>query len=890
MSDSKNGSFDEVEISEWRGALRDVYALTGSAQVRRILDAIDEEAAQSGVTKSFPFNTPYLNTIPLEKQPPFPGSREIERRLKSIIRWNAMAMVVRANKDSSAGIGGHISTFASAATLYEVGFNHFWRARGDAHPGDLIFFQGHASPGIYSRAFVEGRLTTDHLDNFRRELQPGGGLSSYPHPWLMPEFWQFPTVSMGLGPIMAIAQARMIKYQESRGLKPPSDQRVWAFLGDGECDEPESLGPIALAGREHLDNLTFVINCNLQRLDGPVRGNSQIVQELEARFRAAGWNVVKALWGSEWDELLARDKGGFLARRFSETVDGQFQKYSTAPGPYIREHFFGKYPQLAALIENISDDGLKKLRRGGHDPAKIYAAYKAAMDHKGQPTVVLAKTVKGYGLGESGEGKNIAHNQKKLNEEELREFRTRFGIPLSDKEVATAPFFKPDEKSVEMQYLHERRAALGGYLPKRNRISVPIDLPDFSKAMGDMYKGTDGREVSTTMAVGQILGRLLKDKAIGKLIVPIIPDEARTFGMESLFSSCGIYNPLGQLYEPVDRHQLQYYKESKDGQLFQEGINEAGAMSTFIAAATAYSNHGVNLIPFYIFYSMFGFQRIGDLVWAGADSRARGFLIGGTAGRTTLNGEGLQHEDGHSHVMAATVPNCLAYDPAFAFEIAVIIEDGIRRMFMNNEDVFYYITAMNENWAMPPMPEGEGVREGILRGCYKFKAAEGKATVNILGSGAMMNEALKAQALLHEKYGVEADVYSVTSYKALIDDALECDRWNLLHPDETPRIPYIQSLFRNGPDLFVTTSDYMKILSDSLARFIPGTLQSLGTNGFGRSESRAALRDFFEVDHRYVVLAALRLSQQKGLVPAKTVKKVLGELGLTADKPNPLTA
>lgn len=881
---------DQIELQEWQQSLRDVLALSGPEQAKNILLALQAEAQKAGLSFEHPLNTPYINTIPASQQVPYPGSREVERRIKSIIRWNAMAMVTRANKQLD-GIGGHISTYASAATLYEVGFNHFWHGASEQHPGDLVFFQGHASPGIYARAFVEGRLSETKLNNFRRELAPGGGLSSYPHPWLMKDFWKFPTVSMGLGPLMAIYQARYMKYLENRGLIPKTNQKVWCFIGDGESDEPETTGCISIAGREKLDNLIFVLNCNLQRLDGPVRGNGSIVREMEARFRSANWNVVKCLWGSEWDPLLEKDKTGALVRRFEETVDGEFQKFSVSNGAYVRENFF-KGEELQKLVSHMADQELKKLKRGGHDPAKVYNAYKQASESDGRPTIVIAKTVKGYGLGEAGEGKNIAHNQKKLNEDELMSFRTRFGIPISDMDVIKAPFYKPAEDSIEMEYMRERRAALGGHLPSRVSITKSIDLPP-SKIYDEFYEGTGEREASTTMVVVRILSKLLKDKVVGQLIVPIIPDESRTFGMESLFSQCGIYAPTGQLYTPVDREQLMYYKEAKDGQLLQEGINEAGAGASWVAAGTAYSVYGVNTIPFYIFYSMFGFQRIGDLIWAAADSRTKGFLIGGTAGRTTLNGEGLQHEDGHSHVISSTVPNCKSYDPAYAYEMAAIIEEGIREMYQEGKDVFYYITAMNENYLMPPIPEGEHIKAGIIKGCYKFRGpSDGrkKAQANLLGSGSILNEVVKASEILREKYKVETNVYSVTSYKTLTDDAWECDRWNLLHPDAEQKVPYVQELFKDEPDLFVTSSDYMKTLSDTLARWIPGALQSLGTNGFGRSESRQALRDFFEVDHKYVVLATLTLLVKKGELKKDILSKAIKDLEIDSEKLNPLKA
>ena len=889
MADSTANSPNpkDVELQDWVDSFHDLLRRDGPERARSILRELQVHAAHSGVTMPFSANTPYINTIPADEQAAFPGDREIERRIKSIIRWNAMAMVVRANREE-AGIGGHISTYASAATLYEIGFNHFFRGRTENQPGDIIYFQGHASPGIYARAFVEGRLPLEQIDNFRHELHDKPGLSSYPHPWLMPDFWQFPTVSMGLGPIQAIYHARFIRYLEDRGLKPASSQRVWAFLGDGETDEPETLGAITLAAREKLDNLTFVINCNLQRLDGPVRGNGKIIQELEAAFRGAGWNVIKAIWGSDWDPLLQKDTNGLLARRMEEVVDGEYQKYVVSDGAYIRQHFFGKYPELLDMAANLSDEHLRKMRRGGHDPEKVYAAYKAAVEHKGAPTVILAKTIKGYGLGESGEGKNITHSQKKLNEEELREFRSRFGIPISDEDLAKVPFYRPPEDSPEMRYLQERRKALGGYVPERRPTTVSLGAPD-PEQFKEFIGGTGDREVSTTMAFVRLLSKLLRDKNIGEHIVPIVPDEARTFGMESLFRQCGIYSHPGQLYEPVDADSLLYYKEVRNGQILEEGINEAGSMSSFIAAGTAYANHGINMIPFFIYYSMFGFQRIGDLVWAAADMRCRGFLLGGTAGRTTLAGEGLQHQDGHSHVLAMPVPNLMAYDPAYAYELAVIIEEGIRRMYVNREDIFYYITVMNENYVQPPMP-GD-VREGILRGIYRYKSASAKGhPAQLLGSGAILNEVLKAQAVLAEKYGVAADVWSVTSYKELHRDALDAERWNMLHPGETPRVPYVTKALGDAQGPIIATSDYLKLMPDSICRWMPRKLLALGTDGFGRSDGRDALRDFFEVDWRYITVATLAYLARDGKIDTKVVAGAMKELGINPDKPNPLTA
>ena len=878
---------EAIETQEWLDSLDHILQQGGPGRVRRLLRQLQIHAQETGVKLPFTANTPYINTIPAEEQPPFPGSREIERRIKSIIRWNAMAMVVRANRLEE-GIGGHISTYASAATLYEIGFNYFFRARTEDQEGDIIYFQGHASPGIYARAFLEGRLSVEQLQNFRNELHPGGGLSSYPHPWLMPNFWEFPTVSMGLSPIMAIYQARFNRYLEDRELKKPSDAKVWAFVGDGEVDEPETLGAITLGSREKLDNLIFVINCNLQRLDGPVRGNGKIIQELEAIFRGAGWNVLKVIWGDDWDPLLAKDHDGILVKVMEENVDGQYQKYIVETGKYIRERFFGADPRLLEMVKHLSDEQLQKLNRGGHDPEKVYAAYKAAVEHKGSPTVILAKTIKGYGLGESGEGKNITHQQKKLNEEELREFRSRFGIPISDEDVSKAPFYKPPDDSPEMKYLHARRRELGGYIPNRMVKCEPIKTP-LDELFEEFYKGSDGREVSTTMVYARVLAKLLREKEIGKLIVPIIPDEARTFGMEVLFRRFGIYSHVGQLYEPVDIDTLLYYKEAKDGQILEEGITEAGSMSSFIAAGTAYATHGINTIPFFTFYSMFGLQRIGDLVWAAGDMRCRGFLVGATSGRTTLAGEGLQHQDGHSHLLAYPVPNLKAYDPAFAYEVAVIIQDGIRRMYEEQQDIFYYLTVMNEPYVQPPMPDG--VKEGILKGMYKFKASENKNTklhAHLFGSGAILNETLKAQKLLGEKYDVAADVWSVTSYKELYRDGHEAERWNMLHPSEIPRVPYITQCLQDAPGVFIAASDFSKALPDSIYRWFPKPLVSLGTDGFGRSDSRRALRDFFEVDARFITLAALAALAREKEIKTDVVQHAIKDLEINPGKANPM--
>ncbi len=878
---------EELENEEWLYSLDYVLQQWGPERVVELLRQLQVRAHRAGVELPFTANTPYINTISRSKQPPYPGNREIERLIKSVIRWNAMAMVVKANKNES-GIGGHISTYASVATLLEVAFNHFFRGKGEGHDGDLIYFQGHAAPGIYARAFIEGRLRPEQLNNFRRELNPGGGLSSYPHPWLMPDFWEFPTVSMGLGPIMAIYQARFNRYLEDRGLKTTSHRKIWAFLGDGETDEPEALGAITLAAREKLDNLIFVINCNLQRLDGPVRGNGKIVQELEAVFRGAGWNVIKVLWGGDWDELIEKDTKGKLVKRMGEIVDGQSQKFSIAPGDYVRKEFFGVDDDLLDMVSHLSDNQIRKMKRGGHDPEKVFAAYNAAVHHKGQPTVILANTIKGYGLGESGEGKNISHQQKKLNEDELRDFRTRFGIPMSDDEVAKTPFYKLPEDSPEMQYLKKRREVLGGFVPQRIVDVRPIKTPP-EEVFAEFYQSSEGRELSTTMAFVRILTKLLKDKEIGKLIVPIVPDEARTFGMEALFRQLGIYSHVGQLYEPVDKELLLYYKEAKDGQILEEGITEAGAMSSFIASGTSYATHGLNMMPFFVYYSMFGMQRVGDLVWAAADMNVKGFLVGGTAGRTTLAGEGLQHQDGHSHLLAYPVPNLVTYDPAFAFELAVIIRDGIRRMYEEQEKVFYYITIMNENYAMPAMPEGS--KEGILKGMYLYRNGvenDKSLTANLLGSGTIMNETLKAAEILEEKYGVSVNVYSVTSYKELRREALDVERYNLLHPDKE-KVPYLSTLIHND-GVIVAASDYVKTLPDSVAKWLPNRLYSLGTDGFGRSEGRNELRDFFEVDAKHIVFTTLYALYKEDKLKLAELKKAMKELGINPHKLNPMHA
>jgi pyruvate dehydrogenase E1 component len=878
---------DPEDTNAWVESFDTVLRSDGSQRGRFLLSRLIEYGYRNGVSLPFGANTPYVNTIHADHQPPFPGDRDIERRIKGLMRWNAMAMVVRANKLYS-GVGGHISTYASAATLLETGFNHFFRAHTDETPGDLIYFQGHAAPGIYARAYLEGRISAVQLHGFRREVS-ARGVSSYPHPWLMPDFWEFPTVSMGLSPISSIYQARFNRYLRNRGIANTDASHVWAFIGDGEVDEPESLGAITLASREVLDNLIWVINCNLQRLDGPVRGNGKIIQELEALFRGAGWNVLKVIWGDDWDPLLARDHHGLLVQRMGEVVDGQYQKYTVSSGEYIRKHFFGTHPELLAMVESLTDAKLRKLRRGGHDPEKVYAAYRAAVDHEGSPTVILAKTIKGYGLGEAGEGRNVTHQQKKLNEKELREFRDRFGIPIGDRDLLETPFYRPPEDSEEIEYLKERRQALGGYIPRRivrAKPLAPIALDDLS----DFLESTGTREIATTMAMVRLLQRLMSDERIGKLIVPIVPDEARTFGMDALFRKFGIYSHFGQQYEPADSDVVLYYREAKDGQLLEEGITEAGSMASFSAAGTAYATHGVNTIPFFFFYSMFGFQRIGDLIWQNADMRGKGFLIGATAGRTTLAGEGLQHQDGHSHVLASTVPTVRAYDPAFAYEIAVIVQDGLRRMYGEQEDCFYYLTVENEMYPMPAMPEG--VEEGIRRGLYKLAPSEAPDDwphIHLFGSGAILREALKAQQLLADR-SVAADVWSVTSYSELRRDALAAERWNMLHPSEPPRQPFVTRTLADEPWPIVAATDYMKIVADQIARFTPGGLRVLGTDGFGRSDTRDALRRFFEVDAAMICVAALYELSQHGTIPVEQVERAIQELEIDRDKPDPATA
>jgi pyruvate dehydrogenase E1 component len=881
----RTSDVDPVETQEWLESIDSVLKAHGASRAHFLLEKLIDHTRRAGAWLPYKPNTAYLNTIPVSREKPYPGDRALEKRIKAYIRWNAMAMVVNANRQSSE-YGGHIATYASSATLYEVGFNHFWRAPNDDHPGDLVFVQGHSSPGIYARAYLEGRLDEERLRHFRQEVA-GHGLSSYPHPWLMPDFWQFPTVSMGLGPMQAIMQARFMRYLEHRGLVPATDQKVWCFLGDGEMDEPESMGALTLPVREKLDNLIFVINCNLQRLDGPVRGNGKIIQELEAAFLGAGWNVIKVVWGDRWDELLARDTSGLLRQRMDEAVDGEYQAFKAKGGAFTREHFFGKYPELRELVANMSDEEIWNLNRGGHDPRKVWNAYAAAVAHRDRPTVILAKTIKGYGMGSAGEAQNITHQQKKLDDEALKAFRDRFNIPVSDEEIVNLPFKRPAEDSPEMRYLHARRKQLGGYLPVRRTAAQPLVVPPLEtfKALLD---GTEGREISTTMAFVRILTALLKDKNLGRHVVPIVPDEARTFGMEGLFRQVGIYSSVGQLYTPQDADQLMYYREDRKGQILEEGINEAGAFCSWMAAATAYANHGTSMIPMYIFYSMFGFQRVGDFAWAAGDMQARGFLIGATAGRTTLAGEGLQHQDGHSHLLASTIPNCVAYDPCFAFELAVIMQDGLRRMYAEQESVFYYITCMNENYAHPAMPPG--VEQGILSGMYLLHiGGRGKVRATILGSGTILREALAAAELLESDFGIPADVFSVTSYSELRRDALDCERSNLLHPEAPPRVPYVRQCLgdRKGP--VVAASDYIKTVPDQIRQWVPGRFTVLGTDGYGRSDSRAALRRFFEVDRHWIAVAALRSLADEGQVDAATVVLAMKKFGIDPSKPNPLS-
>jgi pyruvate dehydrogenase E1 component len=878
---------DPQETREWLEALESVLEQEGPERAHFLLEKLVEKARRSGAYIPFNATTAYINTIPPSREERSPGNAELEHKIRSLVRWNALAMVVRANKESSE-LGGHIASFASAATLYDVGFNHFFRAVNENFGGDLVYFQGHSAPGVYARAYLEGRITEAQLDHFRQEVG-GAGLSSYPHPWLMPDFWQFPTVSMGLGPLMAIYQARFMRYLRDRGILDAQGRKVWAFMGDGEMDEPESLGAISLAGREQLDNLIFVINCNLQRLDGPVRGNGKIIQELESDFRGAGWNVIKVIWGSYWDPLIQRDKDGLLLKRMEECVDGEYQAFKANDGAFVRKHFFGKYPELLDMVANMSDDDIWRLNRGGHDPHKVYAAYAAAMKHTGQPTLILAKTIKGYGMGESGEGQNITHQQKKMGTSSIRAFRDRFRLPIPDEKLEEVPFYRPAEDAPEMKYMRSRIEAMGGSVPARRRKAAPLEMPQLS-AFEAQLKGTEGREISTTMAFVRILNTIIRDKKLGKLVVPIVPDESRTFGMEGMFRQLGIYSHVGQLYRPQDAEQLMYYKEDKNGQILEEGINEAGAMSSWIAAATSYSTHGQSMIPFYIFYSMFGFQRVGDLAWAAGDMRARGFLMGGTAGRTTLNGEGLQHEDGHSHILASTIPNCISYDPTFAYELAVIIQDGLRRMYQEQEDIYYYITLMNENYAHPPMREG--VEQGILKGMYllsESNARKGQPKVQLLGSGTILREVMAGAELLKE-FGVAADIWSATSLNLLRRDGLATERWNLLHPEVERRSCFVEQCLKDRSGPVIAATDYMKVFADQIRPFVPTqNFTALGTDGFGRSDTRKALRRFFEVDRHYVAVAAMKALADQEAVPQSKVTEAIRKFGIDPEKPDPTT-
>jgi pyruvate dehydrogenase E1 component len=877
---------DPQETQEWLDALESVLENEGAERAQFLLEQLMGKARSSGASMPLSAITPYRNTIPVGEELRSTGNQDLEHRIRAWMRWNAMVLVLNANRDSSE-LGGHIASFASAATLYDVGFNHFFHGKTASHGGDLVYFQGHSSPGIYARAFLEGRISEEQMYKFRQESE-GGGLSSYPHPWLMPNFWQFPTVSMGLGPLMAIYQARFMKYLEHRGMAQTSGRKVWAFLGDGETDEPESLGAVSMAGREKLDNLIFVVNCNLQRLDGPVRGNGKIIQELEGVFRGAGWNVIKVVWGGKWDRLLAKDKNGLLQKRMEEAVDGDYQTYKSKDGAYVREHFFGKYPELLEMVADMTDQEIWYLNRGGHSTQKVFAAYAAALKHTGQPTVILAKTVKGYGMGQAGEGQNITHQQKKMAGEVLLKFRDRFNIPLSDEQVASLNFYRPAPDSLEMKYLAERSKEMG-VVPQRTPVNEPLQIPGLD-AFEALLKGTEEREISTTMAFVRLLGILVKDKNIGKQVVPIVPDESRTFGMEGMFRQLGIFSQQGQLYTPQDADQLMFYKEDKSGQILQEGINEAGAMSSWIAAATSYANHGKAMLPFYIYYSMFGFQRVGDLAWAAGDLRARGFLLGGTAGRTTLNGEGLQHEDGHSHLMSATIPNCVSYDPTFTYELAVIIHDGMRRMYVNQEDVFYYLTVMNENYAHPSMPKN--AEAGIIKGMYLFKEGKAEAKVpkvQLLGSGTILREAIEAAELLQKEFGVASDIWSVTSFTELRREGMDCERWNMLHPEAKPRVSYIEQCLagRSGP--VIAATDYMRLFADQIRGFLPKHYKVLGTDGFGRSDTRKKLRKFFEVDRHYIAIAALKALADEGVIKTSEVTKAIKLYDINPDKPNPTT-
>ncbi|MBH2756510.1 pyruvate dehydrogenase (acetyl-transferring), homodimeric type [Serratia ureilytica] len=877
---------DPQETAEWLEAFEGVTDIDGRERAHFLLERMAEADQRKHGDFFSMVTTPYVNTIPVYKQPTYPGDLAAEARINAFIRWNAMAMVLRAGKHSN--VGGHIATYQSAAVLYDVGFTHFFRGRTDEFAGDMVYIQGHSAPGIYGRAYLEGRIDEEQLDNFRRE-SARRGLSSYPHPRLMPDFWQYPTVSMGLGPLTAAYQARYMRYLEYRGLKPHQGRKVWAFLGDGEMDQPESLAAIALGGREKLDNLIFVVNCNLQRLDGPVRGNGKIIQELEGTFKAAGWQVIKVIWGSGWDKLLQKDRSGLLMQRMMECVDGDYQTFKSQSGAYVREHFFGKYPELLALVADLSDDEIWALHRGGHDPQKVYAAYHQAMHTPGRPTVVLAKTVKGFGMGEAGEGQNINHQLKKMSQDAVKAFRDRLGLTLPDAQLEAIPYLKPEPDSAAAKYITATRTALGGYIPARFGQSAPLAIPALSR-FDSLLKGSGERNMSTTMAFVNILGALLKDPNIGKLIVPIVPDESRTFGMEGLFRQIGIHSWLGQLYTPQDAGQLSYYKEAKDGQILQEGINESGAISTWIAAGTAYSNHDVVTIPFYIFYSMFGLQRVGDLAWAAADARTKGFLLGATSGRTTLMGEGLQHDDGHSHVLSSVIPSCVSYDPTYAYELAVIVQSGMRRMFVEQEDIYYYITLLNEGYPQPPMPAG--VEDGIIQGAYLLKQSaattQESPRAQLVASGAIMREALAAAELLAVDFGVASDIWSATSLSELRRNGMAAERWNLLHPEDPPKVPYIQSLLAAHPGPVVVATDYMKIVGDQIKPFLPDrTFIALGTDGFGRSDTREALREFFEVNRHFIALAALKLLADEGRIARSEVNRAMALYGIAPDKPDP---
>lgn len=878
---------DPQETQEWLEALESVLLNEGAERAHFLLEKLVEKARRSGAYLPYSANTAYINTIPTGKEERSPGNHAIEQRIRAYVRWNAMAMVLRANKDTN--VGGHIASFASAATLYDVGYNHFWRSASDDHGGDLVYTQGHSAPGIYAYAFLLGELTEEQLDKFRQEAD-GKGLSSYPHPWLMPDFWQFPTVSMGLGPLMAIYQARFMKYLGSRGLVNTDGRKIWAFMGDGEMDEPESLGAISLAPREKLDNLIFVINCNLQRLDGPVRGNGKIVQELESDFRGAGWNVIKVIWGSYWDPLLAKDTKGLLQQRMMECVDGEYQTIKSKDGAYVRKHFFGKYPELLEMVANMSDDDIWRLNRGGHDPHKVYAAYASAVKHTGQPTVILAKTIKGYGMGEAGEAQNITHQQKKMGTTSLKAFRNRFGLEVPDDIIDDVPYLTLAKDSPEYVYMQAQRQALGGFLHHRKKKAAALKIPALSVFESLLKASGDGRESSTTMAFVRILNILVKDKELGRHIVPIVADESRTFGMEGMFRQLGIWSSVGQLYTPQDAEQLMYYKEDKSGQILQEGINEAGAMSSWIAAATSYSTHGVQMIPFFIFYSMFGFQRIGDLAWAAGDMRCRGFLLGGTAGRTTLNGEGLQHEDGHSHIVASTIPNCVSYDPTFSYELAVIVQDGLRRMYQEQEDVYYYITVMNENYPQPEIPKG--AEQGILKGMYLFREGEKRSNaprVQLMGSGTILREVIAAADILKKEYKIIADIWSVPSFNELRREALSVARWNMLHPTKKMKTSHVENCFKDREGPVVAATDYMKIYADQIREFVPGRYRVLGTDGFGRSDTREKLRKFFEVDRYYVTIAVLKVLAEEGKITTKQVAQAIKKFDIDPDKADPVS-